>query len=129
METRCVDNDSIKEKLEEFERQAENSISKTESNGYIPLIAINYLEYGKNLDDVSMKLIYFKYAIEFSKLTEDVNDILYKKYGSEYKNIETPIIRKTKIRNEQHHNQIIVGFLIGFIFSYFIFKLINKCYK
>ncbi len=117
METRGLDEERLKEKAKEFETQAENAISDAMSKGYTPLVAINYLEYGKTLDDVNSKLVYFKYAAELAKLTEDINS---------YTPVEEEEVIVRRVEKKCKDVQML---LIGFVAGIIVFKFKNLVKK
>jgi len=73
MEVRALDEEQLLLTLGEKQEQALISIQEAESNGVLPILALSYLEYSKDLQqkgDLASALIYSAYSKEFSTLSD-----------------------------------------------------------
>ncbi len=108
-------------KINEFKIEAENSIADAESNGYIPLVSINYYDYANNLNDVRSKLLYYKYADELAQISEDLT-------GRQY-NETVPTVRKVETPQERQSDLIPIYIVISIFIGFVMGKLTNKNVK
>jgi len=73
MEVRALDEEQLLLTLGEKQEQALISIQEAESKGVLPILALSYLEYSKDLQqkgDLASALIYSAYSKEFSTLSD-----------------------------------------------------------
>lgn len=74
MEARALTNTSVFVKITSLEKDAQTAIKESEEEGYLPVLALSYLEFGKTLRDTEpvQSLIYLSYSEEMAKISKDL---------------------------------------------------------
>ncbi len=115
--------------LKEFKLSTERTITRAESSGIIPIMAVNYLEYGNTLEskDPLSAFIYYAYARNFAYLPVEIaryesNTItvgspvtVEKHFEFSYKTIANSLIIQTLL--------VVSGFMAGLTIAYWRFDL------
>lgn len=112
MEVRALNESELVLKLGEKQEEALISIQEAESKGVLPILALSYLEYSKDLyekGDIASALTYSAYSKEFSVLS----DFLIQTP----ENSEKVSVERTYSRDMDLLTVLFIGGVIGFLLS------------
>ncbi len=74
MEIRGVTEETVQNKIDFLEEEANRAISRAEEKGILPILALSYLEFGMTLKDEEpvQALMYLSYSREMAQISEDL---------------------------------------------------------
>ncbi|MFA5405741.1 MAG: S16 family serine protease [Candidatus Nanoarchaeia archaeon] len=111
MEVRGMEN--VSSKIDFKREAAQRAISNAMTRGFIPLMALSYLEYADAFDDAPYQaLTFLAYSREFSSLGSSINDLVG--YDSGF-NVNYSLKRVFLSEPVNQIFLIIIGFIIGLI--------------
>jgi len=116
----------IEEILSEVKNSASKSISEALRKGMIPILALNYYEYGKTLEEKDLKaaLSYFVSAKNFAKNSIKIFEIYQEKDSiPKEKSVEIIPYEGERYKKEEY---IILGFVCGTTTSFIIFIFLKS---
>jgi predicted S18 family serine protease len=127
--TRDLDIDELNNRVSAVEESAVFSINDAEKNGAVPIIAISYYEYAKNLENVNDKFLYFVYAKYFARVSKSLLKVMNESYEYEKKTIDIEIIPSNNKVMYCNIYYTLIGVLFGFIISIVIIKITGRKHK
>jgi len=112
-----LDNNEIKNKITKIEEKAIRNINEAQTVGILPIMAINYYEYGKNLkdNDPESAFLYMTNAKHFAKVSKNLLEAFEgKKFDADSESI---IIKRSPINHGTENERIvyIAIFVVGMI--------------
>jgi len=119
--TTGLDNEEIKNKVEIIEKEAMKKIQESQVYGALPVMAMNYYEYGLSFkeDSPTIALIYLVYAKHFARVSKNLLEVFEGKYfGFQTENITiTPnhYVTATETKIEYYAITLTAGAVLGFI--------------
>lgn len=115
LEVNGLSNEEIEQRLDYFEQEAKEDIYEAQSYGCLPILAFNYYEYAKSLEesDASSAAIYYTYAKHFAKVSKNLAEVFEGKEFSEKEKGVTIKPIERKVQCEENIFIIVVIFLTG----------------
>ncbi|MBD3312741.1 hypothetical protein GF352_04795 [archaeon] len=106
--------DDLSDRIAFKRDSAERAVSKSMSRGYLPLLALSYLEYSMAFeDDPFQELIFLAYAKEFASLGSSINEFV--KYSRDSYSVPYQVTRQFDYGLLRQGLLVILGFVLGLV--------------
>jgi predicted S18 family serine protease len=116
MELRDITEELIPDRISKKKEDAIYAINLAEKEGYFPILALSYLEYGNDFikDSPELALQFFAYSKEFAEITKELSKALQPGEETERINDSTLVQTNVKAGINTVNETIVFSFILGF---------------